>query len=86
MHAHTWIVPDRVTLLVQKACAKQASLRKNAAILARDIAAVYTGLRTAVMVDYMPLSTSSMLAILADVQAQEASRDSSECTSQVCLQ
>ncbi len=55
---------------LQEACTKQPRLRKNAAVLARDIAAVGTGLRAAIMVDYMPLSSSAMLAILADVQAQ----------------
>ena len=39
-------------------------MRKNAAVLARDIAAVWTGLRAAVMVDYMLLSSSSMLDVL----------------------
>jgi len=55
---------------LQEACTKQPRLRKNAAVLARDIAAVCAGLRAAIMVDYMPLSSSTMLAILADVQAQ----------------
>ncbi|DBA97233.1 TPA: biogenesis of lysosome-related organelles complex 1 subunit 1 [Trebouxia sp. C0004] len=55
---------------LQEACTKQPKLRRNAAVLARDIAAVCMGLRAAIMVDYMPLSSSTMLAILADVQAQ----------------
>ncbi|KAL0023044.1 hypothetical protein WJX79_004025 [Trebouxia sp. C0005] len=62
---------QRIGVEVEKeACIKQPRLRKNAAVLARDIAAVCTGLRAAIMVDYMPLSSSTMLAILADVQAQ----------------
>lgn len=55
---------------VKEACTKHPRLRRNAAVLARDIAAVCTGLRVAIMVDYMPLSSSTMLAILADVRAQ----------------
>ena len=39
-------------------------MRKNAAVLARDVAAVWSGLRAAVMVDYMLLLRSSMFAIL----------------------
>lgn len=49
---------------MQAATAKQPGLRKNAAVLARDIAAVWTGLRAAVMIDYMPVTRSSMSAIL----------------------
>lgn len=54
---------------LQDACTNQPRLRRNAAVLARDIAAVCTGVRAAIMVDYMPLPSSSMLAILADAQA-----------------
>lgn len=57
---------------LQDACTNQPRLRRNAAVLARDIAAVCTGLRAAVMVDYMPLRSSTMLAILADTQAHTA--------------
>lgn len=55
---------DFLQWCMQKVTAKQPGTRKNAAVLARDIAAVWTGLRGAIMVDYMPLPCDSMCAIL----------------------
>lgn len=56
--------------VLQLYCKHQPKLRKKAAVLARDIAAVCIGLRTAVMIDYMPLTASAMLAILAVAETQ----------------
>lgn len=49
---------------MQRVTVNQPGTRKNAAVLARDIAAVWTGLRGAIMVDYMRLPCHSMCAIL----------------------
>ena len=66
-------------LILQDACRKNPKLHKNAAVLARDIAAVCTGLRGGVMVDYMPLSSSMMLTILSDVQSQQVTSWQFQC-------
>ena len=48
-------------------------------MLARDIAAVCIGLRMAVMIDYMPLTASAMLAILAAAETQAATLQQCPC-------
>lgn len=64
---------------LQLCCKNQPKLRKNAALLARDIAAVCIGLRSAIMVDYMPLTAAAMLAILAKAETQAATLQHSQC-------
>lgn len=56
-------------MVLQQYCIKQPKLRKKAALLARDIAAVCLQLRAAIMVDYMPLRAVDMLGILAAAES-----------------
>ena len=71
---HCWIV-----FILQLCCKSQPKLRKKAALLTRDIAAVCIGLRTAIMVDYMPLTAAAMLAILAKAETQAATLQQAPC-------
>ena len=52
---------------LQGVTAKQRGLGRRAAVLARDIAAVWTGLRGAVMVDYMQIKHASLDVILTNL-------------------
>ena len=66
-------------VVLQQYCLKQPKLRKQAALLARDIAAVCLQLRAAVMVDYMPLRALDMLAILAAAESQATALEKLTC-------
>ena len=66
-------------LLLQDACKKQTNLRKQAATLIRDIAAVCMGLRGGVMMDYVHIKSSVMLNILADIQSQQKPAQDFKC-------
>lgn len=48
-------------------------------MLARDVAAVCMGLRAAVMVDYVPLTASAMLTILAVAEMQATTLQQCQC-------
>ena len=64
---------------LQLCCKTQPKLRKKAALLARDIAVVCIGLRTAIMIDYMPLTAAAMLAILVKAEIQAATLQQAQC-------